>query len=152
LEDDLRYLNALLLGTALIATMAGCGGGGGGGGGGVVIDKTPPAITATSAASPATSDGGPVLISANVTDAGGVKEVYALVTRPDGGSDRVNMFLTTRSTYQGTYTSPPNLDLTPAVYIVIVTAGDNSDNFGSSFPFNFEVPASEFPPPPPDTP
>lgn len=149
----MKNLKAFLLATVIVATLAGCGGGGGGGvGGGVVLDTVAPTITAASAIAPAASDGGPVPISANITDAGGVKEVYALITLPGGSSDRVNMFLASGSTYTGTYNAPANLDISAQLYVVIVNAADNSDNFGSSFPFNFEVPGSEFPPPPPDVP
>jgi len=155
LEDNLRNWIALLLGTALAALTVGCGGGGGGGnagGGGAPVDTVPPSITATSATSPASSDGGPVPVTATVTDAGGVKEVYALITLPGGGSERVNMFLTSGAIYQGTFNAPANYEFDPALYIVIVNAADKSDNYGASFPFNFEVPGFEFPPPPPEEP
>lgn len=132
--------------TALIilAVTAGCGGGGGG-------DSTPPTIANATATLPVdfSFDGGDVSITASVSDSGGVNEVHAVVTRPDGSNDPspVTMTLNSEGLFAATYTATINTreDGEPETYTIVVSATDNAGNLGNSTAFQFQVPAPELP-------
>ena len=131
--------------TALVILVlaAGCGGGGG--------DTTPPVIANATATLPSdfSFDGGPVGITADVSDSGGIAEVHAVVTRPDASEDPNPVAMAPGSgvTFEGTYTAIANTreDGTAEDYSVVVIATDSAGNSATSSAFVFQVPAPESP-------
>ena len=138
-------IRAKLLCAALIilAVAAGCGGGGG--------DTTPPTIANAMATVPSdfSFDGGPVGITAGVSDSGGIAEVHAVVTRPDASDDPNPVAMAPGSgvTFDGTYTAIANTreDGVSEEYSVVIIATDNAGNHATSSTFVFQVPAPESP-------
>ena len=144
----MRLCSIFILGTAMIAVvmLTGCGGGDGG-------DTTPPIISSVAVSVPLSFsfEGGPVVISAKVTDAGGVAQVSATISGPGSESPTtVPMSLTSGSTYSGEYTAPENLreDGQAETYSVVIVARDNAGNTSQSEPVTFQVPAPDMPDPP----
>ncbi len=139
----------MMIAAAVVALCAvGCGGGGGSSTP-PVIDTTPPSVTAISAPSLPTADGGNTTISAVITDDVGVTTVYAIITLPSGSSTSLTMTLSSGTTYSCVFAAPLNLDETDDTYQVVVTAYDKADNHGSGGPVSFKVPGIAGPPPPP---
>jgi len=146
------YSLALVGLAVFVVTCAlGCGGGGGGGGSSSV-DTTPPSVTSISAPDLPTADGGNTTISAVVTDAGGVGNVYAIITKPGGSSESLTMTLASGSTYSCVFAAPLNLYETDDVYQVVVSAYDKAGNNKMAGPVSFRVPGTGGPPPPPPPP
>ena len=135
------FLAALTV--CVIVVTAGCGGGGGG-------DTTPPTVSGVTT-SPSTLDfvGGPVTITADVTDASGVGAVGASVVASSSGTTTpVSMSKTTGDTYSGQFAAPPNpiIDGIPETYSVQVSASDTNGNAASSTATTFAVNPPDPPP------
>jgi hypothetical protein len=92
-------------------------------------DTTPPQITNIQV-SPRSlpSAGGPVTISADVVDAGGVASVVARIQPPTGPVQSVTLTLLGDATYSGTYNAPANSSTANRVYGVSIRATDTSSN------------------------
>ena len=120
---------------------------------GVRRDVTPPTISSRAVEVPGSFsfEGGPVVISAQVADAGGVAQVSATISGPGSESPTsVPMSLTSGSTYSGEYTAPENLreDGQAETYSVVIVARDNAGNTSQSAPVTFQVPPPDMPQPP----
>ena len=142
----LRFVITKALIPALLSLLlVGCGG---------RRDVTPPTISSRAVEVPGSFsfEGGPVVISAKVTDAGGIAQVSARITGPVGSGDPTTaaMTLTSGSTYSGEYTAPENLreDGQAETYSIVIVARDTSGNTAESQPVTFQVPAPDMPSPP----
>lgn len=132
----------ILLGSLAVWLSVGCGGGGGG------ADITNVEVILPDDFS---SDGGPVTVQADVTDAVGLQEVRIVITRPDGSTeDSILMSATGETTYVGNYDSPANLrtDGQPEVYTIAVVAVYSGAGDVISESLQFQVPAPDIPEPP----
>jgi len=131
----------------------GGGGGTGGGGGGQPGDTQGPTIANAQATLPAGFrwTGGTVTLSADVTDASGVKSITATVTRQKtGAASQVALAPGPAPAYTSTYAAAANLnnDGAAETYDVTLAATDNADNV-STATATFQVPAAGAPQTPP---
>ncbi|MGV3724232.1 MAG: Ig-like domain repeat protein, partial [Actinomycetota bacterium] len=96
----------------------------------VASDDDEAPIIATCAVSPdvVSPSGGPVQVTADVTDPSGLASVQARIVRPDGGVNTVSMPLISGSSYAGVFAAPANQSAQDAVYTVFIVARDTSGN------------------------
>lgn len=143
-------MRASLIGIVLVLLLiiAGCGGGGGGNGSGARPDTTPPTIAPVIILPSALRfPGGEVAISVSISDASGVKNVWAEVTKPDQSKDSVTL-TSNGTTYQGSWTAPANINELDVHYQVRVFAEDNASNTTQSAAYSVVVRGIDMPPPP----
>jgi hypothetical protein len=95
----------------------------------VGVDTVPPSLLFCDA-SPRElgSGGGQVTFTATVTDSIPLGHVVAIVTRPDGTTERVALELVDTDSYRGTWTVPANTGPAAEVYTVTLEAADVAGN------------------------
>jgi hypothetical protein len=95
----------------------------------VLADTAPPAVLACDAAPRSlTGDGGPVVLSAIVTDRIPLARVHAVLTLPDGTTRRVPLLLDTGDRYAAVFQAPENNSSTDRSYTVTIEAEDIAGN------------------------
>ncbi len=125
--------------TSMLGLAAGCGGNG-------VVDRTAPVISDCTV-NPGFSSTGPFVINANVSDDGGVAEVYAIVAlQGEDDGEKVVLEYQSESLYSVQYT--PALASGVATYSVNIYACDNAGNTARcATPLGFVMSASVPEPP-----
>ncbi|MFN3651776.1 MAG: hypothetical protein ACK47B_19550 [Armatimonadota bacterium] len=112
-------------------------------------DAQPPVITeANLMPRSMPSGGGPVLISARITDNVGVASAKAVITLPDSSTAEAALTLDTGAmVYRGTYAAPANTARDAKTYSVEIQAADAQGNVGRSAAGGFTVEGADLDPP-----
>lgn len=92
--------------------------------------------------------GGELTVSAEVTDDKGLTRVWAVVTKPDQGTEEIALARTSGSTFAGNWTAPANTrtDGQSQMYSIRIYAKDTANQQSQSDPLVLEVQAMAPPP------
>jgi hypothetical protein len=108
--------------------------------GSAAAEDAPPDI-AGGAASPSSlpNGGGPVQISAEVSDDSAVQNVTAVISGTDGTYQAIQLYQGNATTYYGTFEAPANYSESPISYSVEVQAYDDANNYSATTVAEIEV-------------